>query len=110
MHIMTGKAVFRRLYGAFFVLTSAYRASSYQEDPEIQLLLDQAEEFYSSVLRDEATQMLNYHLIVSKAKVLIKAGLTVCWMMHLQAVSNCCLVFAAAGYFNYLRSAYNYLQ
>ncbi|KAH3854384.1 hypothetical protein DPMN_096925 [Dreissena polymorpha] len=42
--------------------------------------------------------------------MLIKAGCTGCWMMPLQAVSNCLSVFAAAGYFNYLRSAYYYLQ
>ncbi|KAH3697161.1 hypothetical protein DPMN_084650 [Dreissena polymorpha] len=54
--------------------------------------------------------MLNYHLMVSKARMLIKAGGTGCWMMPLQAVSNCLSVFAASGYFTYLRSAYNYLQ
>ncbi|KAH3731265.1 hypothetical protein DPMN_057273 [Dreissena polymorpha] len=42
--------------------------------------------------------------------MLIKAGRAGFWMMHLQAVSNGISVFAEAGYFNYLRSAYNYLQ
>ena len=32
------------------------------------------------------------------------------WLMHLQAVSNCLTVFAAAGHFNYLPSAHYYLQ
>ncbi|KAH3865036.1 hypothetical protein DPMN_028074 [Dreissena polymorpha] len=39
-------------------MTSAYTASSYQEDLEIQILLDQAEEL-SSILRGETTQMLH---------------------------------------------------
>ncbi|KAH3818102.1 hypothetical protein DPMN_119698 [Dreissena polymorpha] len=30
--------------------------------------------------------------------------------MHLQAISDCISVFAAAVHFNYLRSSYNYLQ
>jgi len=32
------------------------------------------------------------------------------WLMHLQAVSDCLPVFAAAGHFNYLRFAHYYLQ
>ncbi|KAH3755110.1 hypothetical protein DPMN_189795 [Dreissena polymorpha] len=41
------------------------------------------------VLTTKTSQLLpNYHLMVSKAKMLIKAGFTVCWMMPVQAVSN----------------------
>ncbi|KAH3882220.1 hypothetical protein DPMN_006153 [Dreissena polymorpha] len=124
------------------MLTSAYTASSYQEDPEIQILLYQAEELYSSILRGKTAQalhvltirsnskrlkrkknehaqtsktsqlLLNYHLPYAycKARMLIKAGCTGCLMMHFQTVSNCVSVFAVAGYFNYLRSAYNYFK
>ena len=42
--------------------------------------------------------------------MLIKADRTGSWLMHLQAVSDCLPVFAAAGHFNYLRSAHYYLQ
>ena len=42
--------------------------------------------------------------------MLIKADRTGSWLMHLHAVSNCLTVFAAAGQFNYLRSAHYYLQ
>ncbi|KAH3710741.1 hypothetical protein DPMN_070235 [Dreissena polymorpha] len=44
---MTWKAIQTALRG-LFLLMSAYTASSYQEDPEIQILLDQAD---SSILR-----------------------------------------------------------
>ncbi|KAH3725761.1 hypothetical protein DPMN_051610 [Dreissena polymorpha] len=108
-----------------------------QEDSEIQIRLDQAEELYSSLLRGattladatcseilikletamekkkhELTQTsktiqlwLNYQLMVSIARMLINADRTGCWLMHLQAASDCLSVFAAAGHFNYLQSA-----
>ena len=41
---------------------------------------------------------------------MIKADRTRSWLMHLQVVSNCLTVFAAAGHFNYLRSAHYYLK
>jgi len=106
------------------------------DDPEIQTLLDQAEELYSSVLSGDTTLgdaacsevliqletvtekkselaqtsktsqlWLNYQRMVGMARMLIKADRTGSWLMHLQAVSNCLTVFAAAGHFNYLRSA-----
>ncbi|KAH3801759.1 hypothetical protein DPMN_155420 [Dreissena polymorpha] len=40
-------------------MTSACKASSYQEDPDIQIVLDNAEELYSYILRVEATMMLH---------------------------------------------------
>ena len=48
--------------------------------------------------------------MVEMARILIKADRTGSWLMHLQAVSNCLPVFAAAGHFSYLRSAHYYLQ
>ena len=45
---------------------------------------------------------LNYQRMVGMARMLIKADRTGSWLMHLQAVSNCLTVFAAAGHFNYL--------
>ena len=53
---------------------------------------------------------LNYQRMVGMARMLIKADSTGSWLMHLQAVSNCLTVFAAAGHFSYLRSAHYYLQ
>ncbi|KAH3846646.1 hypothetical protein DPMN_088948 [Dreissena polymorpha] len=58
VHIMTGKAVQRALWGQFLVdkcLHSQLIAEMTQEDPEIQILLDQAEELYSSLLKGETT-------------------------------------------------------
>ena len=43
---------------------------------------------------------LNYQRMVGMARMLIKADRTGSWLMHLQAVSNCLTVFAAAGHFN----------
>jgi len=48
--------------------------------------------------------------MVGMARMLIKADRAGSWLMHLQAVSNCLTVFAAAGHFSYLRSAHYYLQ
>jgi len=45
---------------------------------------------------------LNYQRVVGMARMLIKADRTGYWLMHLQAVSNCLTVFAAAGHFSYL--------
>ena len=114
-----------------------------KDDPEIQTLLDQAEELYSSLLSGETTLgdaacsevliqletvtekkkselaqtsktsqlWLNYQRVVGMARMLIKADRTGSWLMQLQAaVSNCLTVFAAAGHFNYVRSAHYYLQ
>ena len=53
---------------------------------------------------------LNYQAMVEMARMLIKADRTGSWLMHLLAVSDCLSVFAAAGHFNYLRSAHYYLQ
>ncbi|KAH3833176.1 hypothetical protein DPMN_106478 [Dreissena polymorpha] len=44
------------------------------------------------------------------ARTLIKRGRTWRWLMHLQVAFDCQSVFAAAGHFNYLRSAYTFLQ
>ena len=44
------------------------------------------------------------------ARTPVKAGRTGSWDMHLGAISNCLPIFAAAGHFYYLKSAYLYLQ
>ena len=53
---------------------------------------------------------LNYQRMVEMARMLTKADRTGSWLMHLQAVSNCLPVFAAARHFSYLRSAHYYFQ
>jgi hypothetical protein len=52
VHIMTGKAVQRALWGH---LLGQLIAEMAKDDPEIQTLLDQAEELYSSLLSGEMT-------------------------------------------------------
>jgi hypothetical protein len=47
---------------------------------------------------------------IAQALILIKADRTGSWYDHLKAVSDCLPIFAAAGHFNYLKSAYFYLQ
>ena len=141
VHMMTGKAVQRALRGHLLVdkcLHSQLITEMAKDNPEIQTLLDQAEELYSSLLSGETTlgdaacsEVLiqletvtekkkselaqtsktsqlwhNYQRMVGMARMLIKADRTGSWLMHLQAVSNCLTVFAAAGHFNYLRSAH----
>lgn len=48
--------------------------------------------------------------MLQTAQALIKADRTGCWQMHLRAILDCLSVFAAAGHYNYLKSAYFYLQ
>jgi hypothetical protein len=145
VHMMTGKAVQRALRGHLLVdkcLHSQLITEITKNEPEIQTLLDQAEEVYFSLLsgemllgdaacsqvliqletimdkkKSELSQnsktnqlWLNYQRMVGMARMLIKADRTGSWLLHLQAVSNCLPVFAAAGHFNYLRSAHYYLQ
>lgn len=53
---------------------------------------------------------LNYQSMIQVAMSLIKADRTGSWQMHLRAVSDCLPIFAVAGHFNYLKSAYYYVQ
>lgn len=53
---------------------------------------------------------LNYQRMVKVARTLIMAERTGSWLMHLHAVSDCLPIFATAGHFNYLKSAYLYVQ
>ena len=123
VHMLTGKAVQRALWGHLLVdkcLHSQLVMEMTKDDPQIQTWLDQAEELYSSLLigemmledaacsevlikletvieknKSELSQTsktsqlwLNYQHMVGIARIL----------MHLQAVSNCLTVFAAAGH------------
>ena len=142
MHMMTGKAVQRALRGHPLVdkcLHSPLITEMAKDVPEIQTLLDQADELYSSLLSGEVTLgdaevmiqletvtekkkselaqtsktsqlWLNYQRMVGMARKLIKADRTGSWLMHLQALFNWVTVFAVAGHFNYLRSAHDYMQ
>ena len=61
--------------------------------------------------RSKTSQLwINYQKMLQIARSLIKADRTGSWLMHLSAVSDCLPIFAAAGYYNYLRSAYFYVQ
>ena len=48
--------------------------------------------------------------MVKIAMSLTKAKKTGSWLMHLHAVSDCIPIFAAAGHYSYLKSAYIYVQ
>ena len=53
---------------------------------------------------------LNYQKMLSVARTLIMAYRTGSWSLHLTAVSDCLPIFAAAGHYNYLKSAHFYVQ
>jgi hypothetical protein len=53
---------------------------------------------------------IGYQKMLETARALIKADRTGSWRMHLSAVSDCIPIYAAAGHFNYVKSAYLYLQ
>ena len=137
VYMMTGKAVHRALRCHLLVdkcLYSHVITEMVKDDPEIETLLDQAKELYSSLISGEKTLTdaacsvalikletvmkknksklaqtsktsqlwMNYQRMVGMVRKLIKADRTGAWVMYLQAVSNCLIVFAAAGHFNYL--------
>lgn len=61
--------------------------------------------------RSKASKLwINYRKILRAARTIIRADRKESWKMHLCAVSGGLLVFAAAGPYNYLKSAYFYLQ
>ena len=53
---------------------------------------------------------LNYQNMLQVARSLVMADRTGSWLMHLRAVCDCIPIFAAAGHYNYLKSAHLYLQ
>ncbi|PIK34366.1 hypothetical protein BSL78_28814 [Apostichopus japonicus] len=53
---------------------------------------------------------LTYMKMVRVARMLILADRLGSWSRHLSAVGECLPIFGAAGHFNYLKSAYMYLQ
>ena len=53
---------------------------------------------------------LNYQYMLKVARTLVKADRTGSWDMHFGAISKCLPIFHAAGHFNYLKSAYVYVQ
>ncbi|PIK52555.1 hypothetical protein BSL78_10545 [Apostichopus japonicus] len=53
---------------------------------------------------------LTYMKMVKVARMLILADRLGSWSRHLSAVGECLSIFGAAGHFNYLKSAYMYLQ
>lgn len=53
---------------------------------------------------------LNYQKMLAVARALIMADRTGSWLLHLGAVSDSLPIFAAAGHYNYLKSAHFYVQ
>lgn len=53
---------------------------------------------------------LNYQNMLQVARLLVMADRTGSWSMHLHAVCEAIPIFAAAGHYNYLKSAHLYLQ
>ena len=49
---------------------------------------------------------VNYQKMLQTAQALIKADRTGSWKMHLRTMLDCLPIFAAAGHYNYLKSAY----
>ncbi|KAJ8043657.1 hypothetical protein HOLleu_10852 [Holothuria leucospilota] len=61
--------------------------------------------------RSKTSQLLlSYQQMIRIARALIIVDRTGSWESHLCAVSDALSIFAAAGHFNYLKSAYFYIQ
>lgn len=53
---------------------------------------------------------LNFQQILRVARALIVAHRTGFWLLHLSTFSDCLQIFAAAGHYNYLKSAHFHVQ
>ena len=53
---------------------------------------------------------LKYQSMVKVARTLVAADRSSTWLKHLHAVSDCLPIFAVAGHYNYLKSAFFYVQ
>ena len=53
---------------------------------------------------------LKYQSMVKVARTLVAADRSSSWLKHLCAVSDCLPIFAAAGHYSYLKSAFFYVQ
>lgn len=53
---------------------------------------------------------LSYTSMVRTSRKLIMADRTGSWQTHIAALTECLPIFAAAGHFNYLKSAHLYMQ
>ena len=61
--------------------------------------------------RSKTSQLwLQYQIMIRCTRSLIIADRTGLWRMHSKALTDCLPIFAAAVHFNYLKSAYYYLQ
>ena len=69
-------------------------------------------EVKSDYVETSRTSMLwlSYQKVVKVVRSLVMADRKRYWSTHLWAIAECLPIFAAAGHFNYLKSAYLYLQ
>ena len=145
VHMMSGKAVQRAFRGHLLVnkcLNKMIVTEKVDEQPELNLLVSEAEDIYASLVKGETTMdsakisepltqlataidkkkaglrersktsqlWLNYQEMMNVSTSLFKSDRAGNWQMHLRAVPDCLPIFATAGYFNYLKSAYYYVQ
>lgn len=75
-------------------------------------ITDELEKKKSELVANSKTSKLwlGYQKMLHTAQAMIKADRTGSWKAHLQAVADALPIFAAAGHYNYLKSAYLYVQ
>ena len=71
--------------------------------------LEESKRYLSEQSRTSRLWLL-YQKAIATARTLIKADRSGIWHLHLQAVADCLPIFAAAGHYNYFRTAHFYLQ
>ncbi|KAJ8890297.1 hypothetical protein PR048_009805 [Dryococelus australis] len=72
------------------------------------IITEKANDLRKTSMTSEA--WLQYQSMVELSRKIVQADFSGCWLSHLNGIRECLPVFAAAGYSNYLKSAYLYLQ
>ena len=94
------------------LLTGDISLESLEESAAIVKITDELEKKKSELAAQSKTSKLwlGYQKMLHTARAMIKADRTGSWKDHLQAVADALPIFAAAGHYNYQKSAYLYVQ
>ena len=94
------------------LLTGDISLESLEESTAIVKVSIELEKKKSELAAQSKTSKLwlGYQKMLHTARAMIKADRTGSWKDHLQAVADALPIFAAAGHYNYLKSAYLYVQ
>ncbi|KAJ8888081.1 hypothetical protein PR048_007568 [Dryococelus australis] len=130
LHMMSGKAISRAIRGHMLVhaaLSTLFVADMFpcNEYGSCFKIIKDASTLYDSIMSgkesvanvatsdsmcETSKLWLAYQEKLQTVRKLIATGRTSSWKLHLEAIQECLVIVAVAGYHNYLKSGYKYLQ